>query len=157
MTPQEQKTITGKGSTIAEYGRTRHRSRSVVGTVHQARWLIWMVNVYSYRGGRSGIVVSFVGLFKHLYMKAFKNWKEPQLGKTWDQSGYGSWSVLRSGHVIAREEAQRPVQVPTIRKRVKIFYVVEDRPSSREGIVALKTYIYSNLQYPAEIEEGNRR
>lgn len=49
--------------------------------------------------------------------------------------------------------ASKENEMETIEKDGEVFYIVEDMPKFPGGLSALRTYVYSNLKYPEELQD----
>lgn len=55
--------------------------------------------------------------------------------------------------MITTKEGKKEVDESVLSTDVEVFYIVEDMPRFPGGLPALKTYIYSNLEYPEEVQD----
>ena len=152
MTPQQQKTITGK-VVIAETGEPAPGAAVVVASTYAGTVADLDGNFTMDVEGNPEIVISFVG-FKTLRVKASEIGKKAlKLEEEIYKMDLDTDPVqIKEEAAIAREEAQKERE-DIINSRGEIFYVVEDMPKFPGGKSELKTYIYSKLEYPAEMKK----
>ena len=149
MTPMQEKTIKGKvvlapdGSPAP--GTSVVIANSSVGTVADTDGS-FMLNVE----GDPDLIFSFVG-FASLKVKASKVGKKP-LELEAETYNLDLESVPLE---VKKEEngSKNEEEVDVLQHSDEVFYVVEEMPMFPGGKAALKTYIYSNLDYPANMKK----
>jgi len=143
MTPQ-QKTLKGK-VIFADTGQPAHGATALVrnttvGTVVDKDGT-FALNV----DGNPEIVISFVG-YQAILIKASKIGNKPLKLEV--------EAVNLDLESVSMEAKKEPYHdQPDGKAGEEIFYVVEDMPKFPGGTTALKTYIYTNLEYPAEAKK----
>ena len=144
MTPQQLNTVKGKvvkaGSKDPLPGAAVIIAGTAIGTVTDEKG-VFMLNA----GGDSELVISFVG-YATLRVKASEIGKKPLKleAKTYtmDLEKVPILVTTKNGDSSEDEGAD------ILKTDKGVFYVVEEMPSFPGGKAALKTYIYSNLEYP---------
>jgi len=95
--------------------------------------------------GNPEIVISFVG-YQAILIKASKIGNKPLKLEV--------EAVNLDLESVSMEAKKEPYHdQPDGKAGEEIFYVVEDMPKFPGGTTALKTYIYTNLEYPAEAKK----
>ena len=96
--------------------------------------------------GDPEIVISFVG-YATLKVKASKVGKKPL------QLKEETYKMDLEPVLTTNKAAESKEEVDVLQHSDEVFYVVEAMPGFPGGKAELKSYIYSNLEYPAEMKK----
>ncbi len=152
MTPQQQKTITGK-VVIARTGESAPGAAVVVASTYAGTVADLEGNFTLNVEGNPEIVISFVG-FKTLRVKASDIGHKPlELEEEIYKMDLDTDPDQTTGEAAFTKKEAQEEREDIINSEGEIFYVVEDYPKFPGGKAALKTYIYSNLKYPEKLKK----
>ncbi len=62
-------------------------------------------------------------------------------------------TTKEAAKLLSQKEGKKEVDESVLSTEGEVFYIVEDMPKFPGGMSALRTYVYSNLEYPEEVQD----